>query len=159
MKSGSSTASERSYWMPRLDTEHHVGHSLSSAMFRGVLLRWVINAFALWLVSLLVPGIEADGVAVTFLAALVLGILNALVRPFLFLLTLPINLLTLGLFTLVINGVMLELTGAIVSGFHVHGMGSAILGALLLSITSFTLSAFVTDNGRLGYIHIEYRRH
>ena len=128
-------------------------------MFRGVLLRWVINAFALWLVSLVVPGIEAESVAATFLAALVLGILNALVRPLLFLLTLPINLLTLGLFSLVINGVMLELTGTVVSGFHVHGMGSAILGALLLGITSFVLSAFVRDNGRLGYVHIEYRRY
>lgn len=128
-------------------------------MFAGVLLRWVLNAFALWLTSVIVPGIHADGVGATFVAALVLGILNALLRPILMLLTLPINLLTLGLFAFVINGLMLELTSALVPGFLVAGLGSAVLGALVLSLVSFALSTLVADNGRLGYVHIEYRRY
>ena len=104
-----------------------------------LLLRWVLNAFALWVVSRVVPGIHASGVFATFVAALVLGILNALVRPILLLLTLPLNLLTLGLFTFVINALMLELTGAIVQGFRVDGFGSALLGALVIAVVVFVL--------------------
>jgi putative membrane protein len=124
----------------------------------GLLLRWVLNAFALWIVSVVVPGITAESIGATFVAALVLGILNALVRPILLLLTLPINLLTLGLFTFVINALMLELTGAMVGGFVVRGFGAALLGALVLSFVSFLLNVFVDDRARLGYIHVEYRR-
>ena len=123
----------------------------------GFLLRWVLNAFALWVVSRIVPGIHASGVFATFVAALVLGVLNALVRPVLLVLTLPLNLLTLGLFTFVINALMLELTGAMVKGFTVDGFGSAILGALLLSLVSFALNVLVYDRGR-GVVYVEYRR-
>jgi putative membrane protein len=124
----------------------------------GLALRWVLNAFALWLVSVIVPGIHADGVFATLVAALVLGILNALVRPFFLLLTLPINLLTLGLFTFVINGLMLELTGSIVRGFTVEGFGSALIGALVLGLVSFLLNVFINDRGHVGHIYVEYRR-
>jgi len=124
----------------------------------GLVLRWVLNAFALWVVSVVVPGIHADGVAATFVAALVLGILNALVRPLLLLVTLPINLLTLGLFTFVINALMLEMTSGFVRGFKVDGFGPALLGALLLSVVSFALNAFMTDRGRFGHVYVEYRR-
>lgn len=124
----------------------------------GLALRWVLNAFALWLVSEIVPGIHADGVFATFVAALVLGILNALVRPLFLLLTLPINLLTLGLFTFVINALMLELTGSIVRGFAVDGFGSALIGALLLSLVSFVLNVFINDRGHVSGIYVEYRR-
>jgi putative membrane protein len=124
----------------------------------GLAIRWVLNAFALWMVSVVVPGIHADGVLATFVAALVLGILNALVRPVVLLLTLPINLLTLGLFTFVVNALMLEMTSALVRGFTVDGFGSALLGALVLSVVSFLLNVFVSDRGRIGHIHIEYRR-
>ena len=124
----------------------------------GLALRWVLNAFALWVVSEIVPGIHADGVFATLVAALVLGILNALVRPFFLLLTLPINLLTLGLFTFVINGLMLELTGSIVRGFTVSSFGSALIGALVLSLVSYVLNVFIDDRGRVGRIHVEYRR-
>lgn len=127
-------------------------------MLPGVLIRWVLNAFALWVVSEIVPGIHAEGVLATFVAAMVLGILNALVRPILLLLTLPINLLTLGLFTFVVNALMIELTGSIVKGFTVDGFGSALIGALLLSVVSFVLNAFVSDRGRIGRIHVEFRR-
>jgi putative membrane protein len=121
-----------------------------------LLLRWVLNAFALWVVSRVVPGIHTAGVFATFVAALVLGILNALVRPILLLLTLPLNLLTLGLFTFVINALILELTGAIVQGFQVDGFGSALLGALLLSLVSFALNVLVYDQRR--GVHVEVRR-
>jgi putative membrane protein len=124
----------------------------------GLAIRWVLNAFALWVVSVIVPGIRAESVFATFVAALVLGILNALLRPVLLVLTLPINLLTLGLFTFVVNAVMLELTAAIVSGFVVAGFGSALLGALVLSVVSFALNVFVSDAGRIGYVHIEMVR-
>lgn len=72
--------------------------------------------------------------------------------------TLPINLLSLGIFTFVINGAMLELTAAVVAGFHVEGFWSAVIGALLLSCFSFLLNVFVADNGRIEYIYVEHRR-
>jgi putative membrane protein len=124
----------------------------------GLLLRWALNAFALWVVSVIVPGIHADGIAATFVAALVLGILNALVRPIVLLLTLPINLLTLGLFTFVINALMLEMTSGLVRGFTVDNFGSALICALLLSLVSFVLNVFVNEHGRIGHIHVEVRR-
>jgi len=124
----------------------------------GLLLRWALNAFALWVVSEIVPGIHADGIFATFVAAFVLGILNALVRPILLLLTLPINLLTLGLFTFVVNALMLELTSAMVRGFTVDGFGSALLGSFVLSLVSFLLNVFVSDRGRISHIHVELRR-
>jgi len=124
----------------------------------GLAIRWVLNAFALWVVSVIVPGIHAETVFATFAAALVLGVLNALLRPILLLLTLPINLLTLGLFTFVVNALMLELTATIVRGFAVEGFGSALIGALVLSVASFALNVFVSDAGRISHVHIEYRR-
>jgi putative membrane protein len=125
---------------------------------QGLLIRWALNAFALWLVDQLVAGIRVDGAASLFFAALVLGVLNALLRPLLLVVTLPINLLTLGLFTLIINGAMLRLAAAAVRGFTVDGFGSAVLGALLLSIISFGINLFVADSGRIQYIYIERRR-
>jgi putative membrane protein len=122
---------------------------------QGLLIRWVLNAFALWLVDQLVGGIHIDGAAPLFFAALVLGVLNAILRPLLLLVTLPINLLTLGLFTLVINGAMLRLAAAAVRGFTIAGFGSAVLGAVLLSIISFCLNVFVADSGRIQYIYID----
>ena len=126
-------------------------------MLRGVLLRWIINTFALAVVSAIVPGIHSTGLGPTLIAALVLGLLNALVRPILLLITLPINLLTLGLFTFVVNGFMLKLTASFVEGFTVDGFGSAILGALVLSVVSFVLSNVVADDGRFTWVAIEYR--
>jgi putative membrane protein len=128
-------------------------------MLRGFLIRWVVNAVALWLTSVVIPGIVATSIGATFLAALVLGILNAFVRPVLILLTLPINLLTLGLFTFVINALLLKLAGSLVDGFAVHGFFSAFFGAILLSVISFFLSAFVSDEGRFAHVYVETRRY
>ena len=99
---------------------------------RGVLIRWFSTACALWLTSLVVRGIEVDGILALFFAAVVLGILNAMLRPLVLLITFPINLLTLGLFTFVINGCMLKLTGDVVRGFAVHGFWAAVIGSLVL---------------------------
>ncbi|HVN87777.1 MAG TPA: phage holin family protein [Candidatus Binatia bacterium] len=122
---------------------------------RGLILRWVLTAFALWLTSQLIPGIHVGGPGAAFFAALVLGVLNAFLRPLVLFLTLPINLVTLGLFTLIVNGFILWLTSEVVVGFQVHGFWSAVGGALMLSLISFALNLFVSDSGRIQYIYVE----
>src|ERR1700682_3547728 len=117
------------------------------------LLRLLINAAALWVATLVVPGISATGTPLTFLAvALLFGLLNALVRPVLTLLTCPLLILTLGLFTFVINAVILLLTSALSEklgiGFSVSGFWAAFLGALVVSIVSILLSLLVPDPER-----------
>jgi putative membrane protein len=114
------------------------------------LLRLLINAAALWIATLLVSGITATSAPLTFLGvALVFGLLNALVRPLLKLLTCPLMILTLGLFTFVINALILWLTSAAAGrfglGFHVAGFWPAFWGALVVSIVSVVLSVFVGE--------------
>ena len=106
----------------------------------SLILRWLINTGALFLVTYIVPGVRVDSTPKLFIAALVLGLLNAIVRPVLFWLTLPLTILTLGLFILVLNGIMLSLTAWLVPGFGIDGFLSAVLGALILSIVGFLTS-------------------
>ena len=118
-----------------------------------ILWRLVINAAALWAATRLVPGLSFDGDwRLLFAVALVFGVLNAAVRPVLWFMTLPLLIITLGLFTFVLNALMLWLTGAISDrlglGFHVAGFGAAFLGALVVSIVSFMLSLFVGPEER-----------
>lgn len=118
------------------------------------LLRWLINAAALWVAIRLVPGIDYQGHWFSLLVvALVFGVLNASVRPILKLLTFPLLILTLGLFTFVINALMLWLTawvsGLLNLGFYVRGFWSAFLGGLVVSIVSLVLSLFV-GTGRVS---------
>ncbi|MBI3803617.1 MAG: phage holin family protein [Nitrospirae bacterium] len=115
---------------------------------RGLLIRWLINAVGLILISYTIRGIEVDGIGPALVAAAVLGIINAVIRPILLILTLPINILTLGLFTFIINGAMFALTAKVVNGFVVSSFWSAVLGALLLSILSGLLSFIIADAGR-----------
>jgi len=122
---------------------------------RGLVIRWITTAFALWLTSLIVKGIEIDGLMPLFFAAVVFGIFNAILRPLVLVITFPINLLTLGLFTFIINGAMLKLTGDVVRGFSVDGLWSAVIGALLLSAISFALSLFINDTGHVEYLYVE----
>ena len=122
---------------------------------RGLIIRWVTTACALWLTSFVVQGIEIEGIGSLFFAAVVLGIFNAILRPLVLVLTFPINLVTLGLFTFVINGAMLKLTSEVVRGFSVTGFWSAVIGALLLSIISFALNLFINDAGRVQYLYVE----
>jgi len=97
----------------------------------------IVVGLLLYVVAKLVPGMEVDGLGHALLAGLVLGIVNALVRPLLVFLSLPITVLTLGLFLLVINALLLKLTAALAPGLHVKSFGAALLGALLLSVLSF----------------------
>lgn len=122
---------------------------------RGLVIRWVTSAFALWLTSLIVRGIQIEGIWSLFVAAVVLGIFNAILRPLVLVLTFPINLVTLGLFTFVINGAMLKLTSEVVRGFSVSGFWPAVIGALLLSAFSFALNLFISDTGHLEYLYVE----
>lgn len=118
----------------------------------GFLIRWVINFFALVIAGITINGIRIQGIAAGLIAAGILGIVNAVIRPIVLLLTLPINLLTLGLFTLVINAAMLEITAAVVPGFSIDTFGAAILGALVVSLISWLLNLFVSGDGRVVYI-------
>ncbi len=118
-----------------------------------LLLRWIINAVALWVAVQLVPGIRAPDNVVTLAAtAAIFGLVNALIRPVLKLVTCPLILLTLGLFTLVINALMLWLTSWIAGffdlGFAVDGVVAAVLGAVVVSIVSVVLSWFVRREER-----------
>lgn len=117
-----------------------------------LLFRWAISAFSIFVAVWLVPGItvEQDGWVLYAVMAVILGLVNAVIRPFLKLLTCPLIILTLGLFTLVINGLTLWLSAAIANsvfavGFFVDGFWSAFLGALIISIVSVLLNAFVKD--------------
>jgi putative membrane protein len=114
------------------------------------LLRLLINAAALWVATRIVPGVSHSGSGLSLLGvALVFGLLNALVRPILTLLSCPLLILTLGLFTLIINAVILLLTSAVSEsfgiGFHVDGFAAAFVGALVVSIVSILLSIFIRD--------------
>ncbi len=105
-----------------------------------LLIRLVVNAIALYLIAQFLPGFHVDSFGHAAVAALVLGIANAIVRPILFLISLPLELLTLGLFTFVINALVLWLVAKLVPGFRIDGFVPAFLGALILSLVSFLLS-------------------
>jgi putative membrane protein len=106
-----------------------------------LVISFLLNALALWIVTLVYHGVHYDSYTALAIAAIVLGIVNAIVRPILLLLTLPAVILTLGLFIFVINGVALWLVGALVPGFHVDGLWAGIIGAILLGIVSWIISA------------------
>lgn len=110
----------------------------------GWVLRWILNILAIMLTAALLSGFEVT-IWGAIVGSIVLGIVNAVIRPLLLILTLPLNLLTLGLFTFVVNGLMLWLTSVTVKGFDIHGFGWAILSAIVLSLFSFLISYFVED--------------
>lgn len=114
----------------------------------GFLVRMLITAIALWLAALIVPGMELQGVGTVLGAALLLGIVNAFVRPVVVVLTLPLTILTLGLFLLVVNAMMLGLVSVMFAGFTLGGFWSAMLGAIFVSFFSWLASAFIGTNGR-----------
>jgi putative membrane protein len=114
---------------------------------RSLLVHLVVSALLLWLVSQLVTGIHFSGPGAVLLAALVLGVVNFLVRPILILITLPVTILTLGLFLIVVNALMLMLTGALVSGFRISSFGSALVAAVLLGLFNLVVSALMHRRG------------
>ena len=120
----------------------------------GLLIRWLIVTAAIILASYLLDGIEIKNFFSAFFAAATLGILNALFRPILIVLTLPINILTLGLFTFLINALMLKMASGIIPGFEVHGFWTAIFGSLIISTISWLLNAFISDRGRVERVDV-----
>ena len=115
------------------------------------LIRLLVNAAALWVATRLVPGVTFDGGTLPFLGvALVFGVVNAFIRPVMQVLTFPLILVTLGLFLLVVNGLMLWLTSSLSAslglGFHVTGFWAAFWGAIVVSVTSLMLSTLIRDS-------------
>lgn len=112
---------------------------------RSFLVKVFITGLSLFLVEWILPGIEFSGYAALFVAAIILGIINAVVRPILILLTLPITILSLGLFLFVINALTYWFTAAIVPGFTINSFGTALLGALITGIISWGLNRLITE--------------
>ena len=121
----------------------------------GIFIRWLILTVAIIVTSFLLEGIHVSGFLSAFFAAAMLGILNAFFRPVIFLLTLPINIMTLGLFTFVINAIMLMMASGVITGFEVYGFWSAVFGSLLISIVSWFLTSFINERGRVQYIDLK----
>ncbi len=124
----------------------------------GFFLRWAINLLALVIAGSVMPGIGIESLEMGIIAAGILGVVNAVIRPVVLVLTLPINLLTLGLFTLVINAFMLMLVSAMVPGLVIEGFRAAFWGALIISLVSWLVNLFVGGDGKVVYIR-KAKRH
>lgn len=122
---------------------------------RGLFLRWLILTFSIIATSYLIDGIQVSGFLSAFSAAAILGILNAFFRPILLILTLPVNILSLGLFTFVINAIVLMMVSGVISGFEVNGFWSAVFGSLLISLVSWLLTSFISERGTVQYIDLK----
>jgi putative membrane protein len=108
-----------------------------------MLIHWVLTALALWIVSRLIPGFSVNGPVAALIAAVVIGFVNATLGLFLKIVTFPLTILTLGLFWLIINAVMIKIAAAIVPGFHVDTFGAAFWGAIVLSLVNMALKWLV----------------
>lgn len=117
---------------------------------KGLLLRWLILTIAILAAAYVLKGIDVTGFVPALAAAALLGILNAFVRPLLLLLTLPLNILSLGLFTFVINAFLLKIASLVIEGFSVEGFLAALLGSLFISFVSALLNLFVREDGKVG---------
>jgi putative membrane protein len=127
---------------------------------RGLFLRWLVLTAAVLTASWLLDGIRVSGIFPAILAAALLGILNAVLRPLLILLTLPLNIITLGLFTFVINALMLMIVSAVIPGFDVRGFWTAVFGALIIGAASWLLNRFIGSQGKVetgDYIDLKPR--
>lgn len=114
----------------------------------GFLLRMLITSLGLWVASRVVPGMAISGFGTLLGSALLLGFVNAVVRPLLILLTLPITIMTLGIFLFIINGAMLGLVASLFDNFAINGLFSAILGSVIVSLVSWFASWFIGPKGR-----------
>ena len=113
-----------------------------------ILVAWLINALALFLLPYVFPWVTVDSMGAALIAALVLGLVNALIRPVLVLLTLPVTILTLGLFILVINGLLFWWVGSFLEGFRVAGFWSGVFGAIVYSLITWAIAAIVLPSPR-----------
>jgi len=123
-------------------------------MRRGLLIRWLILTIAIFITAYLINGIHVAGFFSAFFAAAILGLLNAFFRPILLILTLPINILSLGLFTFIINAMLLMMVSGLIPGFQVYGFWSAVFGSLLISLVSWLLTSFIDKRGKVDYIDL-----
>jgi putative membrane protein len=114
---------------------------------RGFLARLLLTAFGLWMADSLLAGVRFDGAASLWWAALLLGLVNALLRPIVILLTLPLTVLTLGLFVFVVNGAMVLLVAALMPAFHVEGLGAAILASVVVGLTGWVANGLIGNRG------------
>lgn len=107
----------------------------------GIIIAWIINALALIVVGYLLPGVSVAGFGSALIAALTLGLVNTLLRPVLVLLTIPVTIITLGLFLLVINALLFWFVGSILNGFSVDSFGWALLGAIIYSVITYVMTS------------------
>jgi len=119
---------------------------------KGFFFRLLITAFGLWAAATIVPGVVITGWQALLVSALLLGMVNAVIRPVILILTLPLTVLTLGLFILVVNGISLGIVAWLVPGFHLAGLWAATLGACVVGLTSWFASSFVGGSGRIERI-------
>ena len=125
---------------------------------KGIFLRWLILTLAILAAAYVLKGIDVTGFVPALAAAALLGILNAFVRPLLLLLTLPLNVLSLGLFTFVINAFLLMIVSRIIEGFTVQGFWAALFGSLFISFVSALLNLFVREDGKVGVVQMRRNR-
>ena len=118
----------------------------------GFLIRVLVNALAIMLAASILPGIHVEGLVPALVGGLLLGLVNAVVRPVLIILTLPITLVTLGFFLLVLNALCFWLVASLVKGFYVAGFWAAFLGAIVVSIVSWIMTALISDSGKVVVI-------
>jgi putative membrane protein len=122
---------------------------------KGILIRWLTTTAAILATAYLLDGIHVSGFLPAVFAAALLGILNAFFRPLALLLTLPINILSLGLFTFIINALMLKMASGVIPGFDVYGFWTAVFGSLLISLISWLLNSFISEQATItSSIHI-----
>jgi putative membrane protein len=124
---------------------------------RGIALRWLTLTGAILFASYMLDGIHVSGFISALGAAAILGILNAFFRPIALILTLPINIVTLGLFTFVINAVMLKMASGVINGFEVQGFWTAVFGALIISLVSWGLNTFISERGTVDVIDLHHK--
>ncbi|HDZ91836.1 MAG: phage holin family protein [Deltaproteobacteria bacterium] len=117
----------------------------------GLLVRWLALTASIMIASYLIGGIWVRDFFSAFFAAAILGMLNLFFRPVLLILTLPVNILTFGLFTFVINAFLLMMVSGVIQGFEVHGFWSAVFGSLIISLVNYLLNSFINERGRVGY--------
>jgi len=122
---------------------------------KGILVRWLVLTAAIIVASYALDGIQVKGFLSAFFAAAILGVLNAFFRPILIILTLPINILTLGLFTFIINALLLKMASGVISGFDVRGFWAAVFGSVIISVVSWALNSFISPKGRVEYIDLK----
>jgi putative membrane protein len=125
---------------------------------RGLFIRFAVTWIAVFLAGYIIPGIRVDTVGAGIAAAILLALLNAIIRPLLYLVSIPLILVTLGLFTVVINALLLEFVAWLVKDFHVHGFWPAFWGAIVISLVSTILNFWVSGEGRWDMAAHEPRR-